>query len=263
MRIYLAGTSAHTQILRDVHSGIFGDGNAKEEETGLETYKPYILESFYYANKETEEMIPYFEDFILDSGAFSFMENSSKRIDWTKYAEEYIKFINKHNIEKYIELDLDYIIGVEESRKLRDMLEKGTGKKSIPVWHPIRGVEEFKKMCDEYDYVALGGIVGQHWKKTEKYIPWFIKEAHKRGAKIHGLGFTKLRKLKTCRFDSVDSSTWSCGNRFGIVYQFDANNGGLINHRRKEGTRIGDQRELAKRNYIEWCKLQQWADKNL
>lgn len=33
----------------------------------------YCLESFYYANKNTEKMIPLLKGFLLDSGAFTFL----------------------------------------------------------------------------------------------------------------------------------------------------------------------------------------------
>lgn len=160
-------------------------------------FKPYILESFFYADETTEKLLPYFGDFLLDSGAFTFMQQAGSNVDWDDYAFRYADFVKRNNIEKYIELDLDYIIGINGARRLRSILEDRTGRKSIPVWHPIRGKDAFLQMCEEYDYVALGGIVGQKWRGTEQYMPWFIKEAHKRKAKIHGLGFTKLTKLES------------------------------------------------------------------
>ena len=227
----------------------------------IKEYRPYILESFYYADADTERLLPYFGDFMLDSGAFTFMQNSKTAVNWNDYAERYIDFIKINDIKKYIELDLDYIIGVKEARKLREILENKTGRKSIPVWHPIRGKEEFLKMCDEYEYVALGGIVGQKWRGVEEYMPWFIKEAHKRKAKIHGLGFTKFTKLKDYHFDSVDSTAWTTGNRFGYIYHF---NGSKIEKIDKPpGTMISDSRTVALHNYCEWIKFQKWADVNL
>lgn len=226
--------------------------------------RAYILHSFYYADSFTKKtIIPNARDFILDSGAFSFMEDAGKKVDWTEYAYQYADFINKNNVGKYIELDLDYIIGVEKAFRLREILEKETGKKSIPVWHKCRGKKEFIKMCDEYDYVALGGIVGQKWRGVEQYMPWFIQQAHKRGAKIHGLGFTKHAKLARYHFDSVDSTAWTAGNRFGFIYEF--RNGQLIKHNAPTGKRISKDKVKAAAlfNFNEWVKYQQWAETNL
>lgn len=265
MKIFLAGGNGKNQIIQNIHNeNISGRSSGKSKKNLDEIIKkwhPYILESFYYADEVTEKLLPLFGDFLLDSGAFSFMENENNRVDWKEYAYRYADFINRNNVQKYIELDLDYIIGVDAARNLRSILENETKRKSIPVWHPIRGIDEFKKMCDEYDYVALGGIVGKKWQGTEQYMPWFIKEAHKRHAKIHGLGFTKFTKLDKYHFDSVDSTAWTTGNRYGYIYEF--KNGKMIKHDAPKGKRLKDSKQVALTNYTEWIKYQIWADHNL
>lgn len=245
MKIFLAGCNGRNWVFDEY------------AETFKDVYKPYVLESFYYADEDIERLIPYFGDFLLDSGAFTFMEQTGSA-DWDEYAERYAAFIRKNNIQKYIELDLDYIIGVEGARKLRTYLERETGRQSVPVWHPIRGISEFKKMCDEYPYVCLGGIVGKKWRGMEQYMPWFIREAHRRGAKIHGLGFTQLTKLPEYHFDSVDSTAWTTGNRFGYIYRFDGKTMRKISA--PSGHKLGDPRKAALHNYSEWIKFQKYAD---
>lgn len=227
----------------------------------IREHKPFILESFFYADSDTERLLPYYGDFMLDSGAFTFMQQAGKDTDWNEYASRYVDFINRNDVKKYIELDLDYIIGCEGARKLRRFLEKKTGKQSIPVWHPIRGKDEFLRMCDEYDYVCLGGIVGQKWRGVEQYMPWFIREAHKRHTKIHGLGFTKLTKLPEYHFDSVDSTAWTTGNRFGYLYFFNGKT--MIKKDVPKGYRLADSRAVALHNYSEWIKFQKWAETHL
>lgn len=255
MKIYLVSASKRGGIYNDIKSII---------AQGIPNWKPYILESFYYANEDKiQELMPYFGDFLLDSGAFTFMQNSKTHVNWYDYAKRYVEFINLYNVNKYIEMDLDYIVGYKETLKLRDYLESNTGKKCIPVWHPCRGKQEFFDMCEQYDYVALGGIVGQKWRGVEKYMPWFISEAHKRGAKIHGLGFTQLTKLKTHHFDSVDSTAWTTGNRFGFAYYFDGQTMRKID--RPQNTRLQKEKvsDMAVHNFVEWCKFQQYADTHL
>jgi len=231
-------------------------------------HRPYILESFYYADEDTERLIPYYGDFLLDSGAFTFMGGSdftsSKKanIDFEEYLERYADFVKRNKVEKFFELDIDSVVGYDKVLKYRAKLERLTGRQPIPVWHSTRGKEEFIKTCEEYPYVALGGIVGGEWnERAEKLIPWFIDKAHEHGAKIHGLGYTKLSKLKLYHFDSVDSTAWTTGNRFGYIYHFDGKT--MKKYDVPEGKRIGDSRRAALINYMEWLKFQKYAETHL
>lgn len=225
-------------------------------------HRPYILESFYYADEDTERLLNYFGDFLLDSGAFTFMQNSKSHLDWNDYIEKYANFINRNKIEKFFELDIDSVVGYDKVLKFREKLEKLTGKQCIPVWHKSRGLDEFKKMCDEYSYVAIGGIVSKEIKPDQyKAFPIMINEAHKRGAKIHGLGFTNLKLLPKCHFDSVDSTAWTTGNRFGFIYHFNGKTMVKINC--PKGKRLADSRKVALINYTEWIKFQKYAEANL
>lgn len=207
MKLYLAGTEPRKNY-------IFPEGEAFLKSIN-------ILESFYYLKKNPEfmKLVPYFGSFLLDSGAFTFMSGSHRgAIDWDKYVEEYAAFINRYDVKLFFELDIDSIVGIEQVERLRDKLERLTGKKPIPVWHKMRGKEYFIRMCRDYPYVALGGIVTKEIPREayEKGFPWFIKTAHMHGAKIHGLGYTSIANLKKYRFDSVDSTAWLYGNRGGV-----------------------------------------------
>jgi len=224
----------------------------------------YILQSFFYADDFTEKsIIPKVKDFMLDSGAFTFMQNShGKEINWEEYIEKYADFINRNNIDKFFELDIDSVVGYDEVKNLRFRLEKLTGKKTIPVWHKNRGYGEFERMCAEYPYVAIGGIVSKEIKPQHyKIFPQMIKTAHKHGAKIHGLGFTSLTGLPKYHFDSVDSTSWTLGNRIGAVYYFDG-----ATMKRKDppkGKRLASTKEVALFNYTEWIKFQKYAETHL
>ena len=74
-------------------------------------HKPYILESFYYIDADTERLLPYFGDFMLDSGAFIFMMDSKTAVNWDEYLERYADFINRNRIDKFFELDIDVVVG--------------------------------------------------------------------------------------------------------------------------------------------------------
>lgn len=247
MRIYLADTSLRKAYCVDIQ---------KQE-------KPYTLESFFYADKQTEEIfISNSKDFMLDSGAFTFMQNSKSHVNWDDYIERYANFIIKNDIEKYFELDIDSVVGYKEVVRHRKRLEKLTDRPCIPVWHKTRGMQEFNKMCKEYDYVAIGGIVAKEIRPEHyKVFPALIKKAHGLGSKIHGLGFTNLAWLPRCRFDSVDSTAWTTGNRFGFIYKFDGKT--IKKIQAPKGKRLADSRKTALINYTEWIKFQKYAEVNL
>lgn len=265
--IYIAGTQGRRWCVDEYIShwnDVREHGTIHERERvdgSLPNIPVAILESFYYADEWTAWIIPRCSRFLLDSGAFTFMENNKKAVDWDEYLSRYIEFINKNDIGLFFELDIDSIVGYERVLDIRSRLERETGKRCIPVWHKSRGRDEFLKMCDSYDYVAIGGIVsGEITRKEYPIFSYLIKEAHSRGAKIHGLGFTNLEGLKKYHFDSVDSTSWTTGNRFGAVYRFD---GKTMVKYQKSGYRISDSRALAINNFNEWVKFQHYAESHL
>ena len=70
-------------------------------------HKPYILESFYYTDEDTERLLPLFGDFLLDSGAFTFCGTGGfEEHKFEEYLERYAAFINKNRIDKFFELDV-------------------------------------------------------------------------------------------------------------------------------------------------------------
>lgn len=224
---------------------------------------PYILESFYYADKDTERLMPYYGDFLLDSGAFTFMQNAGSHCDWDEYVKRYADFINRNDVKKFLELDIDSVVGYEKVLRMREQLEAETGKRCIPVWHPQRGIDEFRKSCEDYNYVAVGGVVSKDisFKAYSSLFPGLITMAHVNGSKVHGLGLTNMDLLSKCHFDSVDSSSWTAGNRFGLAYYFDGKK--LIKQSAGAGQRIGNSWALAVHNFNEWVKFQKYAENNL
>lgn len=218
----------------------------------------YLLESFYYIQEWQLNIIHNCKLFLLDSGAFTFMSNSKKNVDWESYVDRYIDFINKNNIEYFFELDIDSIVGYEKVLKLRKKLENGTNKKCIPVWHKSRGIEEWKKITKEYDYVAIGGIVTKEIKPQEyKFFIPLLNIAKKNNCKVHGLGFTSISELPKYEFYSVDSTSWKSGGRFGQLHEF--KNGKIVSHKPKD-KRADDYKKIDAHNLKQWIKFQQYAD---
>lgn len=172
-------------------------------------------------------IVPHVEELMLDSGAFSYMnalKNGSKlkNPDWNSYADEYCDYINDYGIDKFLELDLGVLMPYSDVLTLRQRIEKRTNKQVIPVWHEYLGLEEYKNMLDEYHYVAVGGIVT---KEIVTSVDLLCDMAHEHGNIVHGLGYTPVKRIldHTLPFDSVDSSAWTSGLRFGGCYCVEEN----------------------------------------
>lgn len=121
MKVYLAGCASFQKIIEPL-------------------YIPSVLESFFYFRSDWQ--LDYIKDknFLLDSGAFTFMMDSGRNVDWDNYVERYADFINTNKIKYFFELDIDSIVGYDVVKKLRKKLEKLTGSQAIPVWHLSTGI---------------------------------------------------------------------------------------------------------------------------
>lgn len=186
-------------------------------------FKPhYILESFMYLRSKHKSTLNYIDwclqadEFLLDSGAFTFMNKSKKTSSFTddalwEYIDSYIDFINRYDIKHFFEMDIDCVVGYDKVKEIRRYIEERTNKKAIPVWHRSRGIEDFYDMCKEYKYVAVGGIAAKEIKRSEYgFLCELCDIAHSYGCKIHGLGYSPLSVLndRRCPFDTIDSTTW-------------------------------------------------------
>lgn len=229
----------------------------------------HILSSFFYhKNKKVIQEWAFRDNHILDSGAFSTFKNpkDAAKIDWNRYVKTYIEFIKKTDKKLFFEIDVDMVLGLDKVEYYRNQIADAVGRQPIPVWHSNRGWDYFCKMTEEYPYVALGTTSaakdGRAIRKNPAILDKFIKQAHSKKSKIHGLGFTHIDWLKLLKFDSVDSTTWLSGPKFGTMYQF-LGDGNFIQHKRPEGKVMINPKGRFIHNFNEWRKYQKWAYKNL
>lgn len=244
MRVFIAGSSAFPEELETFQTS------------------PYLLESFLYFREWQKPLIQSAKVFMLDSGAFTLRKRNGA-VDWEDFIRRYGEFIDENNIDRYFEVDIDNIVGYDNVKKLTAELETITGKRCIPVWHPNRGKDEFERMCEEYDYVSLGGIAGADRTTKKKYqalFPWFIQTAHRYETEIHGLGFTSQKMIRHYHFDSVDSTSWTSGGRWGQIIQFNGQGLEIID---TSNRRIIDRHTATHHNLQEWIKFQRYAEKKL
>lgn len=249
MKIFLAATGS-------------GMTRQLKKET-IKKCKPlYILETFFNGEKACLEAMNIVgnENFLLDSGAFSYMNGAKVTLEEIeKYVERYISFIKKYKIKKYFQIDVDNIFGLEKVEKWTEKMEKEIGYQCIPVWHKSRGVEYWKKMCKEYKYIVIGGLVFHVKKQEHENIRKLVEYAYNQGVKVHGLGFTRTKTLDNYKFYSVDSATWNvAASRGQRIYYF--KDGDVNSHRINRNGKKVDLKRLVAHNMVEWVKFQYYMD---
>lgn len=248
VRLYIAGTSR--ECLPDGSGRL--DGILTPRDGVDEAHRVRILESYKYVKPWQTEAIGRFKGFMLDSGAFTFMAKGVGGVDLDSYLDGYAEYVSENDVGLFFELDVDDVIGVERTRGYRDRLERLVGRRCVPVWHECRGRDAWSEMCDEYDYVAIGGIADKGRKNLEGVVPEMVAEAHERGAMVHGLGYAKVSKLERMGFDSVDSASWTWGVRGHFQYAWD---GARMHY---DGFVIGeriDRTWLTRHNFMEWVRM--------
>lgn len=225
---------------------------------------PFILESFYTIKEWQVPIIKQCEMFLLDSGAFTFMNSFKGQVNWQEYIDKYADFIVRNDIKYFFELDIDSIVGYDKVKEYTTYLENKTKRKCIPVWHKSRGIEEWKRITKKYDYVAIGGmVIKEITPKEYKYFRPLLKIAKENNCKVHGLGFTGMKHLTKYPFYSVDSTSWTAGSRFGVIYQFKNKKIEQISKPKNSRIRKEKEEECKLTNLKEWIKFQDYANKYL
>ena len=180
-------------------------------------------------------------DIMVDSGAFSFMFKKEKldKINIDDYVKDYGAFITKHEkqIDRFIELDIQCLVGVQEYERLYKLLNQYTPSHRKPtiVWHVTEDLSKFESdinRCLEHgdDLVCIGGAASLRItsnKALGKMLQQLCWYAAGKEVNIHGLGITS-RVARYIDFHSVDS--------LSFVYD-------LINNREAEGPGNGRLRD--------------------
>lgn len=249
MRVYLASLST-------------GMSCAVREKAVGQTPPKYLLETFFNGEKACDRALGLVgvENFLLDSGAFSYMNGAHASLQQMEdYISRYIQYIKMRNIRYFFEIDVDKLFGIQQVEDWRKRIERETGFPCIPVWHKQRGVDYWKRMCREYEYVAVGGLVLDMRTQEFEHVRKMVMYAHDLGNRVHGLGFTKTKLLPSYPFYSVDSSSWTVAAARGQhLYTFQD---GRMRQRsiRQEGRKANLESIIA-HNLGEWVKYQKYAD---
>lgn len=160
----------------------------------------------------------------LDSGAFTAFTQGTK-ID----IDDYIKVIKESNVSLYACLD---VIGDWRATKKNQEYMESQGLEPLPTFHYQSPLSELRRLCNKYDYIALGGLVPLAMKRKvmcswlDKCWKVIFEESVKKGkplTKVHGFGVNSFFIWDKYPFYSVDATSWVVGGRFRKVIKFQNN----------------------------------------
>jgi len=144
---------------------------------------------------------------LIDSGAYS-VKHAGKEIQ----LEDYIDFLDRHDFNYYINLD---IIGSWQ-KSLRNQKEmESAGLKPLPVWHMGEPFTLLKNFVGSYEYVAIGFRKGASSTERAQLASTIFDQFPK--TKFHMLAITQPEVMINHPFYSADSSTWLNSIKYGAL----------------------------------------------
>jgi len=266
MRIYLAGKKEELRSAVEGNRNMriymspalnWSTGQITVEETGKRL--KFLTSYYYYQNFEMETIFGKPQPALMaDSGAFS-AASTGASISLAEYAEWVKRW--EPLFDHYANLDVigDPEATLRNQRELEDM-----GLRPMPVFHVGSPWEYLERYLDEYDYIALGGMVPYVMQK-KNLIPWIIRafKMLTAGKGYHGFGTTGWDIMSSFPWWSVDSSSWAAGYMFGQGIIFSRVKGGFVKFRVKDiHSCFALRREFAKYGY-DWREFAEPTDNPL
>ncbi len=135
----------------------------------------------------------------------------TKTDEYTEYLKAYIKFLHENEGKIDFYSNLDVINNPELTYHNQRVMER-SGLNPIPVFHLGNPEEWLDRYIEEYDYIALGGLVPNPTKVLIPSLDRIFKEhiLDKDGfpkVKVHGFACTALPLMTRYPWWSVDSAT--------------------------------------------------------
>jgi hypothetical protein len=205
------GVPVRTLIARESHeSSLFSFAYKEDEKTWNDVWSTSI----------TPSVLP---RVIIDSGAFT-AYTSGKPINPRDYAKWALDFRSRweHKMKSLYFMNLD-VIGDQDASWVNQSILEGLGLKPIPIVTYGAEKRHLIKAIENYDYIALGGLVpySREKPKLQKWLDFCfsaVMQKYKSTGvmpKIHLLGITTDWVLKRYPCFSSDSSSWVSCLRFG------------------------------------------------
>jgi len=218
MKIYMA--ALHSNGYRHTNRYLKLNDREKHVVNNL----PHLLESYHYIHKETfVRAIREREDKVfLDSGAFSAFTLGIEidLVGYCDYIKRNIDIIAKEDFEPVVSV-LDGIGDAHLTYENQLAMEQN-GVRPLPCFHAGEDERYLEWYVENYDYIALGGMVGTSAKQLMIWLDriwrkYLLDDAGKPRLKVHGFGITSIPVMKRYPWWSCDSSSWIQSAAFGAV----------------------------------------------
>lgn len=206
----------------------------------LMSYHYYKNPIQHYLDKhpQGEELI---NSIVVDSGGFSAFTQGVP-ID----INDYIKWIQenyKHSKLKWF-ANFDVVYNPIQTLNNQKYMEDKLGYSPVPVFHVGTPIKYLEYYVDNYDFIALGGLVPYLSKggKLEGIIKDYLSIAN--NTRFHGFGIGSLDLIKAFNWQSTDSSSWTSVHRFTRLQLWDGQSNQLIT------LNVRNRKEVEKYKYI-------------
>lgn len=162
-------------------------------------------------------------DLFADSGAYS-AATTGATIKLADYAAWLKQWAPLWTVRSNLDVIGDHAGTAANLARLQD-----AGVDPLPVFHTGEPWRVLERLCEQHRYVALGGLAlhAVGGAKQNVLMKWLVKAfliAREHGTVFHGFGLTSPSLINSLPFYSVDSSSYTMGQRFGLVYLWDSRN---------------------------------------
>ncbi|MFC8465980.1 hypothetical protein [Streptomyces sp. NPDC057250] len=118
------------------------------------------------------------------------------------------------------------VIGDHEATAANTAALHQAGHDVLPVFHVGEPWPVLDALCKAHPYVALGGMAlhAVGGAKRRPLMAWLVRcfrIGAEHGTRFHGFGMTSAGIVVQLPFYSVDSSSYTLGQRWGLVYLWD------------------------------------------
>lgn len=153
-----------------------------------------------------------------DSGAFSAWQ-SGKVIDLAAYAAWLHRWGRLFDLYANLDVIGDAVATATNQTALEDQ-----GLKPLPTVHFGAPWSAFDAaLAAEPPYMGFGGLVGRMTFEHKEAMRWCLaglRRTAAAGAKVHGFGVTRWNAIWDLPWQSVDSTSWKSGGRYGAILLF-------------------------------------------
>jgi len=183
----------------------------------LKNHNAKILVSYgTVRNSDIGKLLEGFIHVMLDSGAYQVHRGVVEAISVDSYANWLLRDVLpkcSHIVDCYANLD---VIGGGGKQTLQNQKAlESHGLTPIPGWHQGEDVRILDYYCENYPWVAIGGLVNTKTKQLWKLFDWLHGRYPNQKFHIFGVGIDLLNYTGGFKAYSCDCSTWNIAARFG------------------------------------------------